>query len=85
MVSGGYIFGNETLLKMDYLSSSAVIRNKDEVVTAGSTVYPRNLILGHVVDAGFDDTGVAKYAILEPAAEISSLEQIFILTEYTTE
>lgn len=85
MVSGGYIYGNETLLKMDYLSSSAVIRNKDEVVTAGSTVYPRNLILGHVVDAGFDDTGVAKYAILEPATEISSLEQIFILTEYTTE
>ena len=85
MVSGGYISGNETLLRMDYLSSSAVIRNKDEVVTAGSTVYPRNLILGHVVDAGFDDTGVAKYAILRPAADISSLEQIFILTEYTTE
>ena len=85
MVSGGYISGNETLLRMDYLSSSSVIRNKDEVVTAGSTVYPRNLILGHVVDAGFDDTGVAKYAILQPAADISSLEQIFILTEYTTE
>ena len=84
MVSGGYISGNETLLRMDYLSSSAVIRNKDEVVTSGSTVYPRNLILGHVVDAGFDDTGVAKYAILKPAADISSLEQIFILTEYTT-
>ena len=84
MVSGGYISGNEKLLRMDYLSSSAVIRNKDEVVTSGSTVYPRNLILGHVVDAGFDDTGVAKYAILKPAADISSLEQIFILTEYTT-
>ena len=84
MVSGGYISGNETLLRMDYLSSSAVIRNKDEVVTSGSTVYPRNLILGHVVDAGVDDTGVAKYAILKPAADISSLEQIFILTEYTT-
>ena len=85
MVSGGYISGNETLLRMDYLSSSAVIRNKDQVVTSGSTVYPRDLILGRVVDAGFDDTGVAKYAILEPAADISSLEQVFILTEYTTE
>ena len=84
MVSGGYISGNETLLRMDYLSSSAVIRNKDEVVTSGSTVYPRNLILGHVVDAGFDDTGVAKYAILKPSADISSLEQVFILTDYTT-
>ena len=85
MVSGGYISGYETLLRMDYLSSSAIIRNKDQVVTSGSTVYPRNLILGYVVDAGFDDTGVAKYAILEPAIEISSLEQVFIITAYTTE
>jgi cell shape-determining protein MreC len=37
------------------------------------------------VDAGYDDTGVAKFAILKPAAEISRLEQVFILTEYTTE
>ena len=85
MVSGGYISGNERLLTMDYLPSSAIIRNNDQVVTSGSTVYPRNLILGNVVDAGFDDTGVAKYAVLEPAADISSLEQLFILTAYTTE
>ena len=84
MVSGGYISGNEKLLSMDYLPSSAIIRNKDQVVTSGSTVYPRGLILGHVVDAGFKETGVAKYAVLQPAAEISSLEQVFILTEFTS-
>ena len=85
MVSGGYVDGHETLLKMDYLPSSSIIRNKDQVVTSGSTVYPRGLILGYVVDAGFEDTGVAKFALLDPAAEISSLEQVFIITEYTTE
>ena len=83
MVSGGYISGNEKLLSMDYLPSSAIIRNKDQVVTSGSTVYPRGLILGHVVDAGFEETGVAKYALLEAAADISSMEQVFILTQYT--
>ena len=85
MVSGGYVSGVETLLRMDYLPSSSIIRNKDQVVTSGSTVYPRGLILGYVVDAGFEDTGVAKFALLDPAAEISSLEQVFIITEYTTE
>jgi cell shape-determining protein MreC len=67
---------------MDYLPSSAVIRNRDQVVTSGSTVYPRNLIMGYVVDAGFDDTGVAKFALLEPAVNVGSLEQVFIITEY---
>ncbi len=85
MVSGGYIEGNEKLLQMDYLPSSSIIRNKDQVVTSGSTVYPRGLIVGQVVDAGFKETGVAKYAVLYPAAEISSLEQIFILTNFRTE
>ena len=81
-VRGGYASGNEKLLRMNYLLSSAVIRNNDQVVTAGSTVYPRNLILGYVADAGFDDTGVAKYALLRPAVDISSLEQVFIITDY---
>ena len=82
MVQGGYASGLEGLLRMNYLPSSATIRNHDQVVTTGSTVYPRNLILGHVVDAGFDDTGVAKYALLQPAADVRSLEQVFIVTEY---
>jgi rod shape-determining protein MreC len=85
MVQGGYSTGNEGLLRMNYLPSSSVIRNHDQVVTAGSTVYPRNLILGYVVDAGISDAGVAKYALLEPAADIDNLEQVFILTGYSQE
>ena len=85
MVTGGYSTGIDDLLRMNYLPSSAVIRNNDQVVTSGSTVYPRGLILGHVVDAGFDDTGVAKFAILDPAADIDKMEQVFILTDYNAE
>ncbi len=85
MVKGGYANDREGMLMMEYLPTSSVLRNNDQVVTSGSTVYPRNLILGYVVDAGFDSTGVAKYAILEPAADIDSLEQVFILTEFSME
>ena len=82
MVKGGYASGLDGYLRMNYLPSSATIRNNDQVVTTGSTVYPRDLVLGYVIDAGFDATGVAKYALLEPAANISSLEQVFVLTNY---
>lgn len=82
VVFGSYTNGQSNMLRMEYLSSTAVIRNRDQVVTSGSADYPRNLILGYVVDAGFDDIGVAKYAILEPAAEIAKLEQVFIITGY---
>ena len=85
MVKGGYMSGNEKLLRMDYLPSAAIIRNNQQVVTSGSTVYPRGLIVGSVVDAGFEQTGVAKYALLKSAADIDSLEQVFIITQYTTD
>lgn len=85
VVTGCYTSGLRDMLRMDYLSSTAVIRTQDQVVTAGSTYYPRNLILGYVVDAGYDKVGVAKYAILRPAADIANLEQVFIITQYNKE
>ena len=85
MVQGGYATGEEGYLRMNHLPSDCVICNQDQVVTAGSTLYPRDLVLGSVIDAGFDETGVAKFAILEPAADFGSLEQVFVLTSYATE
>ncbi|MBR7179729.1 MAG: rod shape-determining protein MreC [Oscillospiraceae bacterium] len=85
MVQGGYATGEEGYLRMNHLPSDSVICNRDQVVTAGSTLYPRDLVLGSVIDAGFDETGVAKFAILEPAADFGSLEQVFVLTSYATE
>lgn len=82
LVSGGFTHNHGDMLWMENLLSTAIIRNHDQVVTAGSTVYPRNLILGYVVDAGMEDTGVAKYAVLTPAADIENLEQVFILTDF---
>lgn len=82
IVTGGYSTESPDKLRMNYLPNTATIHIKDQVVTTGSTVYPRNLILGYVVDAGFDETGVAKFALLEPAADIGSLEQVFIVTDY---
>ena len=84
MVKGGYTDGRKDMMRMDYLPSSAIIRNNDQVVTSGSTVYPRDLIMGYVVDAGFGDTGVAKFAMLVPAVDFGRLEQVFVLTSYTT-
>lgn len=82
MVKGGYSSGQYGLLRMEYLPSDSVIRNNDQVVTTGSTLYPRELILGHVIDADFSDTGVAKFAVLQPAADIDTLKQVFIITDY---
>lgn len=85
VVQGAYTSGDEGKLRMIYLPSEAVLRNNDQVVTTGSTVYPKDLIIGYVIDAGYDETGVAKYAILNPAADFDTLEMVFIITNFVSE
>lgn len=85
VVQGSYNEETAGKLRMKYLPSEAVLRNNDQVVTTGSTVYPKDLVLGYVEDAGYDETGVAKYALLTPAADFDNLEQVFIITHYETD
>ena len=84
-VEGALATGSEGLLRMNYLPTDSVLRNNDQVLTSGSTVYPRGLIIGYITDAGLDETGVAKYALLRPAADLDNLEQVFIVTDYENE
>lgn len=69
-------------LRLNYLPTDAVVKNNDQVVTTGSTLYPKNLILGFVSDAKLDETGVGKYALLKPAADFNDMEQLFLITNY---
>ena len=63
------------------LSTAASSKSRYKVSVNPTPI--RTKISGNIIDAGFDDTGVAKYALLRPAADFSSLEQVFIITSYT--
>lgn len=80
VVQGSY--DKDGTLRMNYLSTGAVVKNNDQVVTTGSTFYPKNLLLGYISDAGSDETGVGKYAKLTPAANLGDLEQVFLIADY---
>lgn len=84
VVEGSYRTGEEGSLRLSYLPTDAVMKNGDQVVTAGSTLYPKDLILGYVADAGLDETGASKYAVLDPAVDFGNLEQVFLITDYST-
>lgn len=85
VVQGLYQTGSADTLRMRYLPTDSVLKNGEQVVTVGSDRYPKGLVLGTITGAGLDETGVAKYAVLEPAAAFSALEQVFVITDYTHE
>jgi rod shape-determining protein MreC len=82
VVQGVWQSGGTYSLRLSYLSTSAVPKNGEQVLTTGSALYPKGLVLGTIVGAGFDETGVSKYADLDPAADFDSLEQVFVITSF---
>ena len=82
VVQGTYQSEDTRLLRMNYLTNEAVIKNGDQVVTTGSTLYPKGLLLGKITNVSLDETGVAKFAALEASCSLDDLEQVFIITDY---
>lgn len=82
VVQGTYQSEETQLLRMNYLPTDAVLKNGDQVVTTGSTLYPKDLLLGYITNVSLDETGVAKYAALEASCSLNGLEQVFVITEY---
>ena len=85
VVQGTYLADGSSVLRMNYLPTDAILKNHDQVVTTGSTLYPRGLLLGYLTNVGLDETGVAKYATLEASCDFAGLEQIFIITEFSNQ
>lgn len=94
---GAYIFGSgysciaqgnfdlmrEGLLRASYISSSATIRNGDQILTSGDgDIYPPGLVMGTVTDVGDDEVNVAKYAVITPTVNITNVEQVFLIKSY---
>ncbi len=82
VVQGTYESEDTQILRMNYLSTDAQLKNGDQVVTTGSTMYPKGLMLGKITNVSLDETGVAKFGALKASSDLKNLEQVFIITEF---
>jgi rod shape-determining protein MreC len=77
------------VLVMDQIDSSEQIELATEVVTAGIELgggvrspYPRNLLIGQVIDVSRDANSVVQTAYLQPAADLDRLEYVLVILDY---
>lgn len=67
-------------LVMRYLPKDADIQSSDVISTSGLTsVYPKGLLIGAVVEVGEEFSGLGRYAIIKPAVNLSSIEEVLII------
>lgn len=86
--SAGVLEGDFTLmsqgkLKMSYLPDSAQLVSGDEVLTSGKGgVYPSGLVVGTVDGLFTDPSGINRYAVITPTANLKDLIEVFVVTDF---
>jgi len=67
-------------LIMKYLTKDADIKVSDVIITSGLTsAYPKGLLIGSVLNIGEEFSGLSRYAIIKPAVDLDSIEELFII------
>lgn len=71
-----------TYLMMRYLPKEADVRVSDVVITSGLTErYPKGLVIGKVVDLGEEFSGMSRYAVIRPAVNLPSIEEVLVIVQ----
>ncbi len=69
-------------LRMINLPPEANIQPGDTIISSGlGGVFPKGLIIGHVLETEKDQYGLLQRAIVQPAVNFNRLEEVFIVME----
>jgi rod shape-determining protein MreC len=67
-------------LIMKYLPKECDINVTDEIITSGLTQnYPKGLLIGTVSETGEDFSSSMRYAVIKPAVNLASLEEVLVI------
>lgn len=83
VVSGEFSVMQKGQTRVTYLTSGASIFEGDEVLTSGKGgLFPSGLIIGSVTAVMTEAGGQTTYGIVEPSCNLSTLSQVYIITDF---
>jgi len=66
--------------RMVNLARDADIIKGDKIITSGfGGIYPKGLLVGEVVEVTNEEGGLLKYAVLKPAVNFDTLEEVLVI------
>ncbi|MCL6631617.1 MAG: rod shape-determining protein MreC [Alicyclobacillus herbarius] len=72
--------GKTGTLQLNFLSPLADVKPGDTVVTSGlSTVYPPDIVIGHISSVSGGSQGLTQSATIKPSADLQYLRDVFVV------
>lgn len=84
----GVLKGDSALLKdgctkMAILANASAFSSGDMIITAGSSsLFPKGIRVGRITSIKTEESGVSKYAEIEPFANIPTIKNVYVITEF---
>lgn len=85
IVSGNMDLAEDGLCVMNYLSRESGAFEGDLVITSGSDkegLFPEGLVIGTITEVQASSSGLSLYAVVQPAAPIGELRDVYVITNF---
>lgn len=83
MLMGDYTLMRQGQVKVTWLTEGAQLFLEDDVLTSGSGgLIPQGIIIGSVASIQSEAGGQTEYGIIDPAVDLDTLVQVFIIKEF---
>lgn len=83
ILEGDFTLMTEKRLKLTYLPDSTELLTGDMVLTSSKGgVYPAGLVVGTIESIHTDDSGMTRYAVVQPAATLEELVRVYIIKDF---
>lgn len=83
VLSSDLIMAGSGTLRLNDLPSNTKITEKTIITTSGASgMYPKDLVIGYVVEVRQSDYDVSKYAIVKPYTDIKGVKNVTVITGF---
>lgn len=70
-------------LKLSYLPENTQLIAGDLVLTSGlNGTYPSGLVIGSIAELRTEASGMSRYAVLDPRADLDGVKQVFVIRDF---
>ena len=83
ILEGDFALMTEGKLKLTYLPENTELMAGDTVLTSGmGGVYPSGIVVGRIEQIHTDVSGMSRYAVIVPEADLAGLKQVFVIKDF---
>lgn len=83
VLEGSFSLMDQGQLSLSYLDGDTELETGTQVLTSGASgIYPSGLVVGVVEQVLDDASGMSRYAVVTPSADLDSVRQVFIIKDF---